>query len=79
MPSGCPKQSWNPDVNSYKWFDPTGGGGSLEKCRMRRQTINNDCGKTDAMMAYRGSDGLNFVNIGGGDSKILEEDLRFPS
>ena len=50
-PTGCPKQSWNPDVNSYKWYDPTAGG-SPQKCAMRQQTINDACGKTDALMVY---------------------------
>ena len=50
-PTGCPEQSWNPDVNSYKWYDPTAGG-SPQKCAMRQQTTNNDCGKTDTMMVY---------------------------
>ena len=71
MPSGCPKQSWNPDVNSYKWFDPTEGG-SPEKCAMRRQTIDNDCGKTDAMMVYRGSDGVVW-------GKEIEKDMEMPT
>ena len=52
MPMGCPNQPWNTSANSYKWFDPTAGSGSLEACEQRRQDHIQACGTTHALMAY---------------------------